>query len=233
MAGVVEGLIGILQTYANAIEGTSANWDSPKLTPVTRKGVSQNETTSSKVWSYKTARSNQIGVVQKMFANLGRGEAMAMVEIAKPAFTKQQNKFKTRLKKVVSANLMSADDMATILQLDNQIIADCLAGKETDKNVIGQFDSMYADYMEKLKSVSTKKSSNEDVYEVPDYLVQHRDQLFGLYQTIVKTANGDPSKIELDEGSVVRLMSGIEIVNDRENASTPYNWKKKGRSRKS
>jgi len=235
MAGVVENLIGILQTYANAIEGTSANWDKPTLTPVTRKGVapSGDDSKSSGVWSYKTARANQMGVVQKMLSSLGQGESKALIELSRPAFAKQTNKFKTRLNKLVSANLMSADDKATILMLDAQIIGDCLAGKETDKNVIAQFDKMYADYMEKLKSISVKKDSNEGVYEVPGYLVEHRNQLFNVYQSIVKTAGGDAGKIELAGGSVVRLMSGMDLVNDRGTAKSPYNWKKKGRERKS
>ena len=234
MAGVVESLIGVLQTYANAIEGTSQNWHSPQLTPVTRKGVSRSgvETESPAAGSYRTARASQMGVIRKVFSTLGPSESLAVVELSRPAFVKQQNRFKARLKKLVKMNAVSQEDVNAIIRLDNQIISDCLTGEDTDKHTTDQFDNLYADMLEKLKAISVNKASSEEYYEVPDYLMEHRELVYDLYQKIVKISGGDPSKIELDDGNVVRVVGGMDIEHDRDQASTPYNWKKKGRSRK-
>jgi len=234
MAGVVESLIGVLQTYANAIEGTSENWHSPELTPVTRKGGSRSggQTESSGVWSYKTARAEQMDVIRKVFSALGPSESLAVVELSRPAFVKQQNQFKSLLKKLVKKNTVSQEDSNAVIFLDNQIINDCLAGEDTDKHTVEQFDSLCADIVEKMETASTNRVSGEGYYDVPDYLMEHRELVYNLYREIVKVSGGDPTKIELDDGNVVRVVGGMDIEHDRDQASTPYNWKKKGRSRK-
>jgi hypothetical protein len=220
-----DGIQSLLETYARAISNNAEDWDNPKIKANKKKGTGSSQDDSTHLSSDDTYATQVGRVMMTLDVHKGTGSDNLTAGIAREMAQRMCNQFRGEFNRdlnvLVKENRVSQKDKDRWNELDiiekaDKTIRQGQSGELTSKEgkelaaLWKKLNNEYKEWRGEVRKVKT-------TYEVPDYLLKHHWSLLALYNDIQKTMK--------DAGSTV-------MTDDRDDASTPYNWKKKGKKKK-